>query len=333
MNRSVSEAPKKGRPLSPAAPKAVAFLTFAFLSFVLLAVLLPTEALLAQGLGFAPEEQVQTQNGGSTAGGETGGNEQTDDQPYWIRRTPENQRPYWLPPEGDPLPSAEQSPAENQEDAGFFAPPPPPPPPPPPAPPELVKAAVEAPTKEYVGEVMSYYMFKDDHGVTHLTDAPSDPRFRMFTIQITVTTGLAPYRRVNLDRVRPYILRASATYQVDPALITAIIKSESAFDPQAVSWAGARGLMQLMPNTAKQMGVSDSFDPEQNIMGGTRYIRMMLNRFQGNVRLAVAAYNCGPERVARVMAVPQIRETQNYVKTVLRNYEMFLQIFATEQEN
>jgi soluble lytic murein transglycosylase-like protein len=110
-------------------------------------------------------------------------------------------------------------------------------------------------------------------------------------------------------------------------LIAAIIRAESSFDPKAVSWAGARGLMQLMPKTASLVGCVDSFDPEQNIMGGTKYLRMMLNRFNGNVILAVSAYNAGPERVARVMAVPEISETKNYVKTVLRNYEMFLSLF------
>jgi soluble lytic murein transglycosylase len=173
-------------------------------------------------------------------------------------------------------------------------------------------------------------MFTDDQGVTHLTDAPVDPRYRLFTIQITVSSDRAPYRRLNLDNVRPFIRKASSAYKVDPALVTAIIKAESAFDPKAISWAGARGLMQLMPNTARLMGVTDSFDPEQNIMGGTRYIRMMLNRFDGDVVLAVAAYNCGPERVARAKAVPEIRETKNYVKTVLRNYEMFRQMFRDE---
>ncbi|MDR3134678.1 MAG: lytic transglycosylase domain-containing protein [Deltaproteobacteria bacterium] len=173
-------------------------------------------------------------------------------------------------------------------------------------------------------------MFTDDQGVTHLTDAPVDPRYRLFTIAISVTSNKAPYRRLDLERLRPYIQKASNTYKVDQALITAIVKAESAFDPNAVSWAGARGLMQLMPATARMMGVKDSFDPEQNIMGGTRYLRMMLNRFSGNVILAVAAYNCGPERVARVMAVPEIRETKNYVKTVLRNYETFLRLFSTE---
>jgi soluble lytic murein transglycosylase len=177
-------------------------------------------------------------------------------------------------------------------------------------------------------EEFSYYMFKDDKGVINLTDAPTDPRFRLITIQITISRGLAPYRRLNLEKVRPYIMTAAQRYRLDPALIASVIKAESAFDPKAVSWAGARGLMQLMPNTALLMGVKDSFDPEQNIMGGSRYLREMLNRFNGDLTLAIAAYNCGPERVAKVGRIPDIQETKNYVKIVLANLRIMEPLFA-----
>jgi soluble lytic murein transglycosylase len=178
-----------------------------------------------------------------------------------------------------------------------------------------------------VVEELSYYMFKDEDGVTHLTDAPADPRYRLFKVQITVSRGLAPYRRLDLDRIRPFIMAAARKHNVDPSLVAAVIKAESAFDPKAVSWVGARGLMQLMPKTAALVGVKDSFDPEQNIMGGTRYLRMMLNRFNGNLSLAVAAYNCGPERVARDKRIPDIPETKNYVRTVLRNHALMQPLF------
>jgi soluble lytic murein transglycosylase len=252
--------------------------------------------------------------------------------PDWVPRYPNSNRPYWLPPtdeDGSAIDPNQAAGVPGSQEQGLFSPPPPTPPTPPPAPVTPAKGKKTEPP-EFSGEVLQYYMFTDDQGVTHLTDTPADPRYRLFTIAISVTSDKAPYRRLNLDRVRPYIQKASQVYKVDQALITAVIKAESAFDPNAVSWVGARGLMQLMPNTAKLMGVQDSFDPEQNIMGGTRYLRMMLNRFNGNVILAVAAYNCGPERVARIMAVPEIRETKNYVKTVLRNYEMFLQMFRDE---
>jgi soluble lytic murein transglycosylase-like protein len=89
--------------------------------------------------------------------------------------------------------------------------------------------------------------------------------------------------------------------------------------------------MQLMPRTAEQMGVTDSFDPAQNIMGGSRYLRLMLNRFNGNITLAVAAYNCGPERVARVMRVPDIAETRVYVRTVAENLKIMAPLFPGYQ--
>jgi soluble lytic murein transglycosylase len=182
-----------------------------------------------------------------------------------------------------------------------------------------------------VVEELTYYTFKDEAGVTHLTDAPVDPRYRMMTVQITISRGLAPFRRLTLDKLRPVITAAAVKYRLDPALIAAIIKAESAFDPRAVSWAGARGLMQLMPNTARQMGVTDSFDPEQNIMGGSRYLREMLNRFNGDLTLAVAAYNCGPDRVAKVGRVPDIPETRGYVRAVRANLEMMGPLFSIEE--
>jgi soluble lytic murein transglycosylase-like protein len=178
-----------------------------------------------------------------------------------------------------------------------------------------------------VVEELSYYMFRDENGVVYMTDAPVDTRYRLVKVQITVSKGLAPFRRLNLDKVKPFILAASERYKLDPALIAAIIKAESAFDPKAVSWAGARGLMQLMPRTARMMGVTDSFDPSQNIMGGSRYLRLMLNRFNGNMTLALAAYNCGPERVAKVMRVPDIPETRNYVRTVNDNLRIMAPLF------
>jgi Transglycosylase SLT domain/Domain of unknown function (DUF4124) len=108
-------------------------------------------------------------------------------------------------------------------------------------------------------------------------------------------------------------------YNVDPSLVKSIIKAESNFNPQAVSPKGARGLMQLMPSTAADMGVRRIFDPEQNIDGGVKYLRYLLNSFNGDVELSVAAYNCGEGKVIRNgMCVPAIPETKNYVRKVMR---------------
>ncbi|MDR1608083.1 MAG: lytic transglycosylase domain-containing protein [Deltaproteobacteria bacterium] len=302
----------------------------------------------ALALSFAPAEQAPVTPPESTDPKSNKPRPPDPPQPYWITnrqtkisQTPEPEfKPYWLP-ENAPLgPTDPQKPANEAskgansdvaKTAALFSPPPPPPPPAPkpPKPPKEMKPERKAQPGVLIKE-FSFYKFTDEQGNTYMTDAPVDPRYRLFTVQITISRGSAPYRRLNLDNLKPLILLAAKKYKVDPVLITSIIKAESAFDPKAVSWAGARGLMQLMPNTAKLVGCLDSFDPEQNIMGGTKYIRMMLDRFNGNVSLAVAAYNSGPERVAKNMAIPAISETRNYVKTVTKNLEYFKPLFDPE---
>jgi soluble lytic murein transglycosylase-like protein len=115
----------------------------------------------------------------------------------------------------------------------------------------------------------------------------------------------------------PLITKAAATYGLAPELLAAVIQAESGGNAQAVSPAGAQGLMQLMPGTAAGLGVSNPFDPEQNVMGGAHYLRMQLDRFGGDVRLALAAYNAGPGAVQRYHGVPPYAETQHYVTRVL----------------
>ena len=112
------------------------------------------------------------------------------------------------------------------------------------------------------------------------------------------------------------IAEAAGRYKLDPNLIRAVINAESAFNPFAVSDAGALGLMQLMPEVAEELQVLDPFDPRQNILGGARYLKDLLDRHHGNVDLAVASYNAGPGAVAHYRGVPPYRETRNYVKTV-----------------
>jgi len=119
------------------------------------------------------------------------------------------------------------------------------------------------------------------------------------------------------------ITKASRQFRVEPSLIKAVIRAESDFDRKAVSRKGAQGLMQLMPNTAQLMEVADPFDPEENILGGTRYLSLMLERFQNNVQLALAAYNAGPERVEQYKGIPPFPETRTFVERVLRFYDQY----------
>jgi soluble lytic murein transglycosylase-like protein len=112
------------------------------------------------------------------------------------------------------------------------------------------------------------------------------------------------------------IAEAADLYELDPNLIRAVIHAESAFNPFAVSRAGAQGLMQLMPDVAEELDVLDPFDPRQNIFGGARYLRALLDRNKGNIDRAVASYNAGPGAVERYNGIPPYRETRNYVRTV-----------------
>jgi len=167
-------------------------------------------------------------------------------------------------------------------------------------------------SSSFVGAAL--YSFVDSSGQLHFTNVPGDTRFREVPGYHKVRKAAAR------SRFNQYIQTAAKRYRLDPDLIRAVIKVESGFDPHAISQKGAMGLMQLMPGTAEEMDVTAPFEPQANIQGGSRYLRKLINLFDGDLRLVLAAYNAGPNRVLKNNRVPRIAETEKYVKRVLREY-------------
>ena len=128
----------------------------------------------------------------------------------------------------------------------------------------------------------------------------------------------------------PMIQEAANRYQVDPALVKAIIMAESGYNPRAISKKGAKGLMQLMPRTAKALGVEDSFNPEHNINAGVRYFKQLMNQFNGDAKLALAAYNAGSRKVRQYQGIPPFKATQYYIKKVFIYYQYYRKEMAME---
>jgi soluble lytic murein transglycosylase len=155
------------------------------------------------------------------------------------------------------------------------------------------------------------YKFVDGNGVTHFTNIPRGDEYRKVISASTEQSG---------GSFDPIIQQKSRKYDIDPSIIRALISAESSWDVHAISNKGAIGLMQLMPATARDMKIKNPFDPEQNIEGGTRYLRMLLDRFNGNMELAVAAYNAGPAAVEKSGGIPLFSETRKFVRNVISSY-------------
>jgi soluble lytic murein transglycosylase-like protein len=170
------------------------------------------------------------------------------------------------------------------------------------------------------GASADIFVWTDGDGISHFTNVPTDGKYKLFIKErdrVHLSAGLA----CRADMAN-YIDSAARRYDIDGALIKAIIKAESDFDPQACSRKGAQGLMQLMPGTAREVRCSNALDPEDNIHGGVCYLRKLLDLF-GDVGLALAAYNAGPEAVMKYRGLPPFSETRTYVSRVLKYYSSF----------
>jgi len=166
------------------------------------------------------------------------------------------------------------------------------------------------------------YKYVDEEGVLHLTNVPSIPNAKY--ILILKEKRVHFHSDIDVNKYDHIIAKAASKYKIDQALIKAVIKAESNFNHRAVSPVGAQGLMQLMPSTAYALQVDDVFQPENNIEGGVRYLRYLLNVYKGDLRLALAAYNAGETAVAKYNTnIPPFRETQNYIRRVLSYYDDF----------
>lgn len=177
------------------------------------------------------------------------------------------------------------------------------------------------------------YRYYDENGVLHLTDTPPDSRYKLYIATSKTPSAIQStfesrrYRQIPAKRRSAYhelVVAAAKTFALEPELLHAVISAESAYNPLARSPKGARGLMQLMPATAKRYGVEDSYDPLQNIQGGAAYLRDLLTLFGNDLQLAVAAYNAGEGMVMRHgYKVPPFRETLQYVPKVMNYYKQY----------
>lgn len=162
------------------------------------------------------------------------------------------------------------------------------------------------------------YRYVDEDGIIHFSNVPNHYRYRLY-----ISDGNMDYQAY-FDRYDKIIRQAARKHGIDSSLIKAVIRAESDFDKHAVSSKGAQGLMQLMPETAKELEVEDSFDPKENIHAGVRYLKRQLKNFQNDVSLALAAYNAGENAVRRYgHRIPPYKETRTFVDRVLRYWDEF----------
>ena len=169
------------------------------------------------------------------------------------------------------------------------------------------------------------YRYVDENGVIHFSNCPRDPKFKLYIRESKedVENESRFFSARDSNQYDSLISEFSKKYQVDFALIKAIIRAESGFNPLAVSRKGAKVLMQLMPETASRVNVSNIFSPRENIEGGVRYFKYLLSLFNDDLRLSLAAYNAGENVVAALRSIPPYRETVDYVRKVLSFYQSY----------
>jgi soluble lytic murein transglycosylase-like protein len=167
------------------------------------------------------------------------------------------------------------------------------------------------------------FTFTDANGIIHFTNRPSDPRYAGMT-RVSYLPDPARAPAVDPNRYTPLVRKAAREVQIDEALLRAVIAVESGYDASAVSSRGAVGLMQLMPETARRYGVTNLYDPAQNIRGGARYLRDLIGKFNNDLSLALAAYNAGEDAIVQYgNRIPPYRETLMYVPKVLDTYRRY----------
>ena len=177
-------------------------------------------------------------------------------------------------------------------------------------------STVESPTKE----IQSFDTVLKSSANVKFGDLLTKPVTKVNASIYSAQAGANTDKVSAKQKIKDIVSRMSKKHGVDEKLVNALIKQESGFNPEAKSKVGALGLMQLMPSTAKGLGVTNPMDPEQNVDGGVRYLKSMLDKYNGNIILALAAYNAGPGAVDKYDGVPPYKETQNYVKSILSNY-------------
>jgi soluble lytic murein transglycosylase-like protein len=178
----------------------------------------------------------------------------------------------------------------------------------------------------FVEVIRFFFIFTMILGVSlvSINNGAKDDQIINNTLDILQNTDFRSIFRHKKERLfHPIIIEEADRHEIDPALVKAIIMAESGYNPNAISEKGAKGLMQLMPSPAQALGVEDAFNPQQNISGGVRYFKRLVNRFDGDIKLALAAYNAGSKKVRHYQGIPPYKATHYYIEKVFKYYKLY----------